>query len=417
MEKVLLVTVGLESQKQKQDTKYQANELKELALSTGAQVISEVVCFRDKPTSDLFIGSGKAQEIGVLCTENKINTVIFNQDLRGTQQRNLEEILKVKTIDRTQLILDIFARHAKTPEGKMQVELAQLEYLLPRLAGKGIILSRLGGGIGTRGPGEQKLEVDRRKIKDYIVKLKKDLEVIIERRKTIRKKRKDSSVPTVCLVGYTSAGKSTLLNSLTGSKQRISKYLFTTLDPLSRSISLSNNQKIVLSDTVGFISDLPPHLIEAFKATLEEVVEADLLIHVLDVSDLRYYDHNKTVLEVLKKLQIFDKQIINALNKIDILEDKSWLGRFKMDFPDSVEISALKKDNLESLLKLIEQKLGIMFEPISLKLPIKRMDLVDLIYKEGRVESIKYTQEFIHIQASIPVITASKLSCYRQNNK
>ncbi|MFC1708684.1 GTPase HflX [Candidatus Omnitrophota bacterium] len=412
MENVLLVTVGFNSQKQNFRAKDQARELKDLALSTGANIIDEVLCSRDKPTPDLFLGSGKVEEIGDLCTEQKIGTVIFDKNLSGTQQRNLEDSLKIKTIDRTQLILDIFARHAKTPEGKMQVELAQLQYLLPRLIGKGIILSRLGGGIGTRGPGEQKLEVDRRRIRGRIVKLKQDLDSIIARRKTMRKKRNESSLPTVALVGYTSAGKSTLLNSLTGSKQRVSRYLFTTLDPLSRSIALSNNQKIVLSDTVGFISDLPAHLIEAFKATLEEVVESDLLIQVLDISDLRCHEHDKVVRDVLKKLSIEDKPMVTALNKADLLDDRGWIDRYKSDFPDSVEISALNKENFSALFRLIERKLETMFVSASLKLPINRMDLVDLIYREGQVKSIDYTQDSIKVRVVLPSITACKLSSY-----
>ncbi|MBL7197656.1 MAG: GTPase HflX [Candidatus Omnitrophica bacterium] len=412
MEKVLLITIGLNSQKQSFKPRYQAKELKELALSTGVYIVDEVLCSRDRPTPNLFLGRGKIDEIGSLCVEQKIDTAIFDKDLSGTQQRNLEDLLNIKIIDRTQLILDIFAKHAKTPEGKMQVELAQLEYLLPRLTGKGIILSRLGGGIGTRGPGEQKLEVDRRRIKERIVRLKRDMDSLIERRKTMRKKRKESSVPTVTLIGYTSAGKSTLLNSLTGSKQRISKYLFTTLDPLSRSITLPNNQKIVLSDTVGFISDLPAHLIEAFKATLEEVIEADLLIHVLDISDLRCYEHNKAVWDILRKLNIEDKPIVTALNKIDNLSDKGWIEKYKNDFPDSVEISALKNENFIALLKLIERKLKEMFVSASLKLPISRMDLVDLIYSEGQVISIDYTSNFIKIKATLPTVTASKLGSY-----
>lgn len=413
MENVLLVTVGLDSLKQNLNAKDQARELKDLALSTGVNVVDEILCFRERPTPNLFLGSGKVQEIADLCAEKKIDTVIFDKDLSGTQQRNIEEIVKVKTIDRTQLILDIFASHAKTPEGKMQVELAQLQYFLPRLSGKGIVLSRLGGGIGTRGPGEQKLEVDRRVLRDRIVDLKKDLNIIINRRKTTRKQRKESSTPTVSLIGYTSAGKSTLLNSLTGSKQRISKYLFTTLDPLSRAISLSNNQKVVLTDTVGFISDLPTHLIEAFKATLEEVVESDLLIHVLDISDLRCHEYNKAVWDVLKKLNIQDKPIITALNKIDVLEDKGWLEKYKSDFPDGVGISALKNENLEALLKLIEQKLSKMFVLSKLKLPLKRMDLVDLIYREGQVKSIEYTADSIIVQAILPSVTSSKLNTYK----
>ena len=412
MERVLLVTAVLTPQKQNLNPHDQAKELKELALSTGAFIIDEFLCFRNKLTPNLYLGKGKIEETKELCGEQKIDTVIFNNDLSGTQQRNLEEALNIKTIDRTQLILDIFARHAKSPEGKMQVELAQLEYLSPRLTGKGIILSRLGGGIGTRGPGEQKLEVDRRRIRERIVKLKRDLDSLIKRRKTMRKRRKESSIPTVSLIGYTSAGKSTLLNSLTGSRQRISKYLFTTLDPLSRSIALSNNQKVILSDTVGFIDDLPTHLIEAFKATLEEIIEADLLIHVLDISDSRCYEHNKAVCNILKKLNIENKSVIAALNKIDILDDKDWIGKYKNDFVDSVEVSALKSENLEVLLKLVEIKLDKMIAPISLKLPINRMDLVDLIYSEGDVKSIDYTSDYINIKATLPSVTASKLESY-----
>ena len=412
MERVLLLTVGIKSQRNLLKPQDQAKELKQLALSTSANLIDEIICLRDLPTPNLYLGKGKIEEVKDVCYEQKITTVVFNNDLSGTQQRNIEEILGVKVIDRTQLILDIFARHAKTPEGKMQVELAQLEYLLPRLSGKGIILSRLGGGIGTRGPGEQKLEVDRRRIRDRIIKLKRDLRDIIERRKTISKRRKESSIPTIALVGYTSAGKSTLLNALTNCGQTVSKNLFTTLDPLSRSFSLSNNQKVVLSDTVGFINNLPPHLIEAFKATLEEVVEADLLLHVLDVSDLTFDEHNRAVLMILEKLEVEDKPIITVLNKIDKLTDKGWIQRYESDYVDSVAISALNKENLGNLISLIEKKLEKMVAPISLTLPINRMDLVDLIYNEGQVKSINYTSKSIKVDAVLPSVTASKLSSF-----
>lgn len=410
-----MVTVGLNYKKGLPEYKDQALELKELALSTGVKVMEELLYFRDKLTADLYIGEGKVEEIKQLCQKKSIDTVIFNNDLSGTQQRNLEGILEKKTIDRTQLILDIFARHAKTMEGKMQVELAQLEYLLPRLTGKGIALSRLGGGIGTRGPGEQKLEVDRRKIKDHISRLKKDLESLVQRREIVRKKRKESSVPTVTLIGYTSAGKSTLLNSLTGSRQRVSKYLFTTLDPLSRSINLSNNQKIVLSDTVGFIDNLPTHLIEAFKATLEEVTEADLLIHILDISDPRFYEHNDAVWDVLERLNTTEKPMVTVLNKVDKLSDRDWLGKYQQDFPDSIAISALTGENLAGLLSLIEQKLEKMVVSISLTLPLGRMDLVDLIYREGQVKSIKYTADSINIEAVLSSVACHKLKNYVNN--
>lgn len=357
MERTLLLTVGLNSCKNLLKPADQAKELKELALSTHCSIADEVICVRDLPTPNLYLGKGKISEIKEQCQRQDINTVIFNNDLSGTQQRNIEESIAVKVIDRTQLILDIFARHAKTPEGKTQVELAQLEYLLPRLTGRGIMLSRLGGGIGTRGPGEQKLEVDRRRIKDRIIKLKKDLHDLVNRRKTIRKKREESSVPTLTLVGYTSAGKSTLLNALTKSTQPVSKNLFTTLDPLSRRLTLTNNQKVVLSDTVGFINNLPLHLIEAFKATLEGVVEADLLLHVLDVSDLTFHEHNRVVCDILEKLNVKGKSIITVLNKIDKLSDQRWIEKYECDFNDSVAISALNGQNFEKLFSLIEKKL------------------------------------------------------------
>ena len=415
MENVLLVTVEMDSDKSVLKPEEQAAEFNLLARSVGAKVGAEIICRRHIPTPNYYIGKGKIQEIKELCQENSINTVMFNNDLSATQQRNTEEILGVKTIDRTQLILDIFARHARTPEGKTQVELAQLEYLLPRLSGKGILLSRMGGGIGTRGPGEQKLEVDRRRIKERISRLKQDLKALIERRGTTRKKRKEIFLPSVTFVGYTSSGKSTLLNALVGSSQPVSKYLFTTLDPLSRTIALSNNQKILLSDTVGFINNLPPHLIEAFKATLEEITESDILVHILDASDLKLDQHNKIVLGILKELKIENKPIITALNKIDLLEDRGWLQKYKVDFPDSVGISALKKENLSKLLELIQNKLKRMVTLLDLEIPIKRMDLVNLIYKDGQVLEINYGQELVKIKASLPIVTAYQLKLYNKN--
>lgn len=413
MERALLLTVGLHSRKNLLKPADRAKELRELVLSLSAtHVVSELICLRDAPTPNLYLGKGKIEEVKENCAQKNITTVIFNNDLSGTQQRNIEEIVGTKTIDRTQLILDIFARHAKTPEGKMQVELAQLEYLLPRLTGKGIMLSRLGGGIGTRGPGEQKLEVDRRRIKGRIIKLKEDLRDLIARRKTIRKKRKESSVPTLTLVGYTSAGKSTLLNALTESAQPVSTHLFTTLDPLSRSLTLPNNQKVVISDTVGFINDLPPHLIEAFKATLEEVVEADLLLHVLDVSDLTHHEHYTVVCDVLEKLNVRGTPIITVLNKIDKLVDQRWIEKYERDYGESAGISALHKQNFDKLFSLIEKKLETMLTAVALTIPLNRMDLVDMIYNEGKVESINYTSESIKISVKLPSVTASKLSNY-----
>ena len=404
-----MVTVGIKSYKDNLSVEDQAKELKELALSTGVNIVDEIICFKDKPTPDLYIGEGKVEELKNECTENNINSVIFNNDLTGTQQRNLEQALEIKTIDRTQLILDIFARHAKSPEGKIQVELAQLEYLLPRLGGKGIVLSRMGGGIGTRGPGEQKLEIDRRRIKERISRLKKEVDSMIIRRQTMKKKRVDCAVPTISLVGYTSAGKSTLLNSLTGSEQKTSKHLFTTLDTIARNLSLSNHQKVVLSDTVGFIDNLPPHLIDAFKATLEEITQSELLIHVLDVSDPRFHEHHRAVMEILNKIGIDEKKIITALNKIDKLEDRTWFEKIKRDYDGCVEISALTKENLSGLLSLIEKRLVNISSLVHIKLPLNKMDIVDLIYREGLVKSIDYTADCIEIKAVLPNRAVSRI--------
>ena len=404
-----MVTIKLESEKDNWGLEDMALELEELASTSGAEVTDNISCMRDKPTPNFFIGRGKSEEIAALCQEEAIDTVIFSHDLSGTQQRNLEEAIDKKTIDRTQLILDIFARHAKSPEGKMQVELAQLQYLMPRLVGKGIILSRLGGGIGTSGPGEQKLEVDRRRIRKKIDKLKDDLRHLEQHRLTMRKKRIENALPTAALVGYTNAGKSTLLNALTNAGQAVSSGLFTTLDPLFKSLQLPNGENIVISDTVGFLHNLPHHLIEAFKATLEEVAEADLLIHVLDVSHPRIYEHEKSVFEVLKELKAEDKPMITALNKIDLLDDRMWLEKLKGDFVNPVAISAKLKQDLDSLVKKIQENFAARMINLEIIIPHSRMDLVDLFYREGKVEDIRYLQEGIKIKLNLPKVLSQKL--------
>ena len=409
MERALLVTIKLNSERDFWPIEDVAEELEALALTSGAEIVDNIICKRDKPTPNLFIGTGKTQEIAFLSEENNIETVIFSHNLSGTQQRNLEEIIGKKTIDHTQLILDIFSRHAKTPEGKMQVELAQLQYLMPRLVGKGIMLSRLGGGIGTRGPGEQKLEVDRRRIRKKIDKLKEDLRHLSLHRQTIRKKRKENAIPQVALVGYTNAGKSTLLNALTGAGQIVTDSLFTTLDPLSKSLRLPQGENIIISDTVGFLHNLPHHLIEAFKATLEEVVEADLLVHVLDASHSRVYEHAKAVLIVLKELQADKKPVITALNKIDLLDDKIWLARLKEDFSNSIPLSAKLNQNLELLLKEIQKNFQTGMVKIKVFIPHPRMELLDLLYRQGRVEETKYCQKGVKVKVNLPKVLASKL--------
>jgi len=402
MEKALLVSVQIKTDKHHWRIEDISSELEELVLSAGAQVIENVISVCQKPTANYLIGKGKVEELSLIAHEEDVDTVIFSHDLSGTQQRNLEDAIGKKTVDRTQLILDIFSRRAKSPEGKMQVELAQLQYLLPRLIGKGIILSRIGGGIGTRGPGEQKLEIDRRRIRKRIDKLKDDLKAFRSHRLVTHKRRKENNLPSVVLVGYTSAGKSTLLNLLVGATQPVSEKLFTTLDPLSKSLQLPGGQNIILSDTVGFLHELPHHLIEAFKATLEEVREADLLVHVLDVHDPRLYQHNQAVLSVLKELGCEDKPVITALNKIDLVEDRSWFEVLKKEFSqEAVLISARSGENLDALISGIERHfLGLMLN-LKILIPHTRMELVDFFYRQAKVNKIDYLQEGIRISLSI----------------
>jgi len=410
LEKALLVTVQLKTDKHHWRIEDIASELEELATSTTVEVIENIICICEKATANFLIGSGKVEEIRLLADEENVDTIIFSHDLSGTQQRNLENAIGKKTIDRTQLILDIFSRHAKSPEGKMQVELAQLQYLLPRLSGKGIIMSNLGGGIGTRGPGETKLEIDRRQIRKKIDKLKNDLKKFRLHRLTMFKRRKSNNLPVVALVGYTSAGKSTLINLLTKASQVTSEKLFTTLDPLSKSLQLSNGQNIIISDTVGFLHDLPHHLIEAFKATLEEVIQADLLIHVLDISDQRLYQHNQAVLSVLDELGIKDKPVLTVLNKTDLISERSELVLLKNEFVNAVALSAKTGENLKELILKIENYFSGLMMNLKISIPHQRMQLLDYFYREAKVNKVDYLQEAIKIDLSISRQLYNKIS-------
>ena len=407
-EKILLVIIDFKKRHLNWTNDEIRGEMKALVSACGGEVVESVTVKLAEPNAGHLIGKGKIEEIANLCLLKGVNTAIFSQDLKSSQQRNLEEMIKVKVIDRTQLILDIFARRATSQEGKIQVELAQLEYLLPRLVGKGVELSRLGGGIGTLGPGETKLEVDRRRISERITHLRMQLKEITESRGLKRKKRIEKGVPTISIVGYTNAGKSTLLNALTDAHQLTRDGLFTTLDSLSRQMVLPNHQRVVVSDTVGFMHELPHHLIEAFKATLEEVKEADLLLHVLDISQPSFRNYYEAVLNVLQQLQALDKPTVMVLNKIDSVEDRVFLKNLQDNFENAVCLSAKTKENIPQLLEKIGQMLSSCFVEIDTTIPIKRMDLVNLAHREGEVYSIKYYNDSIHIRASVPAAIAGK---------
>ena len=360
MERAVLVVIEFDHQRQGRiwPIADELLELNELVASSGTQVVGEVLARRHDAIAGTLIGSGKLEEIHQHVHERKAQVVIFNQELSSAQQRNIEDLLGVKTIDRTQLILDIFAQRAKSQEGKVQVELAQLRYLMPRLMGKGIMLSRLGGGIGTRGPGEQKLEVDRRRIRQRIGRLNNELKKLAQRREATRQRRKETQTRVVALIGYTNAGKTTLLNRLTNADSRAENRLFTTLDPLARRLRLSSGEGIILTDTVGFLHRLPHHLIEAFKATLEETQDADLLLHVLDASHPLALEQADAVQEVLVMLALKDKPVVTVLNKTDRLTDEQALLTLSRTLPNPVSVSALKREGLDTLLQAIQQHLA-----------------------------------------------------------
>ena len=407
-ERVLLVVLDMYEKKPHWSVEEMKTEMEECVIACGGEMVSSMVVKINKPTARYLISDTKAQEIANAVSTLGVDSVVFSYDLKGSQQRNLEECIQAKTIDRTQLILDIFARHATSKEGKLQVELAQLEYLSPRLVGKGTELSRLGGGIGTLGPGETKLEMDRRRISDRIAKLKKDLKDIVRHRTVNRQKRKERGIPMVSLVGYTNAGKSTLLNTLTDAGQLTKDGLFTTLDSLSRQFILPNRQKMVISDTVGFMNELPHHLIEAFKATLEEIKEADLLLHVLDISHPHFRHLYEAVIQVLRDLDVLDKPIITVLNKMDRMDKDVTVESFSGLYENSVCVSALNGINIKQLLEKVENALSSLYREINVDIPLDRMDLINLAHEQGDVYSVKYYTDYINLRASVPTCMIGK---------
>jgi len=333
-------------------------EFRELVASAGGEVAAEIMQRRSKPDPATLVGSGKVEEIAGVAASTEADLVLFDHDLTPTQLRNLEKALPCRVLDRTQLILDIFARHARTREGQLQVERAQLEYMLPRLTGRGKSMSQLGGGIGTRGPGETQLETDRRKIQRRIDQLKLDLEAVRRVRKQQRQRREATPVPTVALVGYTNAGKSTLFNSLTGAQVLSSSHMFATLDPKLRAIELPSRRKILLSDTVGFIRNLPHTLVTSFRATLEEVAQAEVLVHVRDAAAGYAEEQKSQVEKVLGELEVLSKPRIEVLNKIDLLQPEERQAlRERSKVGGDTAVSALTGEGLEELLKAIDDAL------------------------------------------------------------
>jgi len=375
-------------------------ELKLLSKTAGVKV-QNVLLFGGEPDPASFLRSGKLEELKYLVMEQRADLVIFNNDLSPVQLRNIEKEIPARIVDRTMLILDIFAQHARSKEGKIQVELAQLEYLLPRLTGRGETLSRLGGGIGTRGPGETKLEIDRRKIRKRIHTLKKELEEIKREREVQRKQR--LNLPQIALVGYTNAGKSTLFNLLTGANVRAEDLLFATLDPTVRKVNFKNNWEVLISDTVGFIRNLPEELLTAFRATLEEIYYVDLILHVIDISDKDFRKQIEVVESILEDMGIEDKTIIRVYNKIDLLskEEVRYLKQ-ELDYKPSVFISAKEGIGIEKLKDLIVNELLKGVRRYKINIPYNKFNLFQKYRGKLYIEEENYKENFVEIKARVP---------------
>lgn len=388
------------------------DELRELLKTAGGYEAGRMVQSKDKKENAFFIGKGKLKELMLLSQAVDANLVVFDEELSGAQIRNLEEALGIKVIDRTQLILDIFAQRARSSEGKLQVELAQLKYMMPRLIGMGKQMSRTGGGIGTRGPGEKKLEADRRRIRDRLNDLEKELKEVKKHRDLRREGRISQKVFQICLVGYTNAGKSTLLNNLADADIYAKDQLFATLDPTTRKVTLLNGKEVLITDTVGFIRKLPHDLVEAFKSTLEEVLYADILIHVVDGSNPDYETQVSVVMDVLTELGADDKNIIMAINKIDKCSGKFAATEYK-DLENSVYISASERMGLSQLLSLIEKYAGMQSKTVELLVPYADGGMVSTIYgSANEVIEEQYRENGIYIKAEVDEISYGRLAKY-----
>lgn len=403
-EKALLISVDTGDF----DAETSIDELEELAHTAGAQVLGKIIQKRERPENATFVGVGKLTEIIAFCQNFEIDLLIFDSELTPSQQRNLEKITGVRVIDRTMLILDIFAARARTSEGKLQVELAQLKYSLPRLAGQGTSLSRLGGGIGTRGPGETKLESDKRHIRRRIQKLEDELKELEKRRTILRKRRTKDGIQTVAIVGYTNAGKSTLMNALTNAGVLAENKLFATLDPTSRALTLPDGRTVMLVDTVGLIRRLPHKLVEAFKSTLEEAAEATVILNVCDASDENANEHLEVTKNLLNELGCAGKPIVSVMNKCDKVGDIYSMPTFGR----TVMISALKQRGFDELLEAILKELPPSRKKAELLIPFKDGAIAARIRNEGVVEEEEYRPEGLYMKATVEISLLDSIRDY-----
>ena len=399
------------------------SELGTLANTAGAEVVGKMIQRLRHPDVATYLGKGRTQELSDLRKHLGLDLVIFDDELSPSQQRNLEKLLDVRVIDRTALILDIFAQHAHTREGRLQVELAQLEYRLPRLSGRGIELSRLGGGsrsagaggvggaIGVRGTGETKLEIDRRRIRSRIAELQDEIEGVREQRTLHREQRASQSISVVAVVGYTNAGKSTLFNALTQAEVLVEDKLFATLDPTTRHLLLPGNQEVLLTDTVGFIQKLPTRLIAAFRATLEEVTDADLLLEVVDISHENAIEQSETVNDIMQELGVNEKPRVTALNKSDLLDDASEIDTSL--YANAVTVSALRESGLDTLRGKIAQVLADRMEQVEVTIPYTKGELVELFHRRGHVEQEEHQPQGTYLAGRIPRTLRGYYAQYR----
>jgi len=421
-QRAILVGFNHSSNRNEIDIQDSMEELTELVYAAGADVMDVMV--QNKATIDVrfYIGKGKVEEVRLACEHFDANLVIFNDELSGAQMRNLTDAIEVEVIDRTAVILDIFAKRAKTKEGKLQVELAQQKYRLPRLIGLGNALSRVGGssggsgaGIGNRGPGEQKLELDRRRINDRITEIRRELDDVKKNRQIQRQQRVKSDLPVVALVGYTNAGKSTVMNYFVNhnaedpEKTVFEKdMLFATLETANRRIGFEGNKSLILTDTVGFVSKLPHNLVEAFKATLEEVTEADLLVHIVDASNEKYHMQIDVTEKVLKEIGVEDTPSVYVFNKIDRVEENHILE----DFPESLLVSAKNGTNMDELVQTIKSHVFNDFKTVQMLIPYADGNILSYLNEEAHILNQDYTEEGTVLKVEVSIVDSEKLKKY-----